>query len=164
MIQRLQTLYLAAASLLLLSWFFSPLATFLVGGQEFSFGVMGFSTQTVGVENIYLRTWPLLVLTAITCFISVVTIFLYKRRMVQIRLSMFNLFALLGLVGLMVYYVYQVKSVFDAAAQLSVQATSVIVQYSLVDAFPLVAALLTYLALRRIASDEALVRSMDRLR
>ncbi len=164
MIQRLQTLYLAAASLLLLCWFFSPLATFLVGGQEFSFGIMGFSTQTAGAENIYLRTWPLLVLTAITSLISVVTIFLYKRRMIQIRLCIFNFIALIGLVGLMAYYVYQVKWAFEAAAPQGVEVMSVVVKYTVVDAFPLVAALLTYLALRRIASDEALVRSMDRLR
>lgn len=64
----------------------------------------------------------------------------------------------------MAYYVYQVKWAFEAAAPQGVEVMSVVVKYTVVDAFPLVAALLTYLALRRIASDEALVRSMDRLR
>ena len=164
MIQRIQTLYLIAATLLLAFWFFSPLATFLVGGQEFSFGIMGFSTQSASAENIYLRTWPLLVLTSICTLISLVCIFLYKRRMVQIRLCIFNFIALVGLVGLMAYYVFQVKSVFEAASLNAVQAVNVAVKFSVVDGFPLVAALLTYLALRRIAADESLVRSTDRLR
>lgn len=164
MIQRIQTLYLAGATILLLFWFFSPLATFLVGGQEFSFGIMGFSAPSTNTENIYIRTWPLLMLTVLTTLISVISIFLYKRRMIQIRLCIFNFIALIGLVGLMAYFVYQVKSGFESAAQNTPQALSVATQLSYVDVFPLVAALFTYLALRRIASDEALVRSMDRLR
>jgi len=164
MIQRLQTLYLAGATLLLIFWFFSPLATFLVGGEEFSFGIMGFSTQNSGSENIYLRTWPLLVLTCITTLISLIAIFIYKRRMIQIRLCIFNLVSLLGLMGLLVFYVFQVQGAFEATAQHGAQLVSVVTKYSVVDVFPLVAALLTLLALRRIAKDEALVRSMDRLR
>ncbi len=164
MIQRIQTLYLAGATILLLFWFFSPLATFFVGGQEFSFGIMGFSTLSNSAESISIRTWPLLLLTALTTFISVGTIFLYKRRMIQIRLCIFNFVALIGLVGLLAYFVFQVKIAFENAAQNSPTAIAVASKFSYVDVFPLVAALLTFMALRRIASDEAMVRSMDRLR
>lgn len=164
MIQRLQTLYLAGAALLLIFWFFSPLATFLVGGEEFSFGIMGFSAQNSGAENIYLRTWPLLILTCITILISLIAIFTYKRRMIQIRLCIFNIVSLLGLMGLLVFYVFQVQGAFEATTLQGKEVVSVVTKYSVVDVFPVVAALLTLLALRRIAKDEALVRSMDRLR
>jgi len=36
--------------------------------------------------------------------------------------------------------------------------------YSLIFVFPIISSILTYLAIRKIAKDEALVRSMDRLR
>ena len=164
MIQRIQSLYLVGATILLLFLFFSPLATFLVGEQVFSFGIMGFSTQSENTESIYITTWPLLVLVTLIILISIVAIFLYKRRMVQIRLCIFNFVALIGLVGLMAYFVYQVRDAFGTSAQNTPQATAVVCQYSYVDIFPLVAAILTFLAIRRIASDEALVRSTDRLR
>ena len=93
-----------------------------------------------------------------------VTIFFYKRRLFQIRLCIFNFIALVGLVGLMAYFVYQVRDAFELAAQNSPKVVAVATKFSYVDIFPLVAALLTFLALRRIASDEALVRSTDRLR
>lgn len=39
-----------------------------------------------------------------------------------------------------------------------------VVDYSIINAFPLVAMVLSYLALRAIGKDEALIRSMDRIR
>ena len=48
---------------------------------------------------------------------------------------------------------YQVKSALNVPAN-----------FSIIDVFPLVAAFFTFMAIRRIARDEAVVRSMDRLR
>ena len=39
-----------------------------------------------------------------------------------------------------------------------------IVSYEITAIFPFVAAILTYLAIRAIGKDEALIRSMDRIR
>lgn len=99
------------------------------------------------------KTWPLLILTILTIVIALVTIFFYKKRMIQIRLSVFNFILLVGLEGLWGYYMYQVKSALNVPAN-----------FSIIDVFPLVAAFFTFMALRRIARDEAIVRSMDRLR
>ena len=39
-----------------------------------------------------------------------------------------------------------------------------IANYSIINAFPLVSVVLSYLAIRNIGKDEAMIRSMDRIR
>ena len=73
--------------------------------------------------------------------------------MIQIRLCVVNIVLLVGLEGLMFYYVRAAQSAVGEA-----------ISYSIVFIFPLAAAILIYLALRAIGRDEALVRSLDRLR
>lgn len=73
--------------------------------------------------------------------------------MLQIRLSVINIVLLLGLEGLMFYYVSVIKNELEGN-----------VSYNVLIVFPVVSAILVYLALRAIAKDEALVRSLNRLR
>jgi hypothetical protein len=96
---------------------------------------------------------PLIVLLTVTILIDVVTIILYKKRMLQIKLCILNIVLLLGLQGLLYYYISVTSH------QLGFNPT-----YSLIFIFPTISAILTYLALRGVAKDEKLIRSMDRLR
>ena len=83
-----------------------------------------------------------------------VTIFLYRKRILQIRLSVFNGLLMIGFYGLFIYYMSTIGAGDEE------------MNYSLKIALglPLVCLILDYLAIRNIGADEVLVRSLDRLR
>ena len=138
MLQRIQTIFLISAKLVLGSLFAFPLATAMIGQ---------------GGEGVMRAThFPTIIIQIIAYTITLITIFLYKKRMLQIRLCVFNCVLLLGYQGYVIWKVYLLSQI-ATAMQLSVTLVA-----------PLLAAILTFLALRGIAKDEALVRSLDRLR
>lgn len=154
MIQRIQTIYLLIVAALIGVLYFFPFASFVID-QDMSIyhlSVKGLIPDVVGANPIF-RVIPVIVIMIIIVIASLITIALFKRRMLQIRLCIVNIVLLLGLQGLMFYYVSVSKHQLGGHSS-----------YSLIFVFPIVAAMLTYLAIRRIAKDEALVRSMDRLR
>ena len=153
MIQRIQTLYLLIAALLmgLMTWL--PTARFEVGGEAFrltAFGIesVACSAAAVAETSLWVRIWVIL-----AGFLAWVAISLYKRRRAQMRLCMVEIGVLLAL---QVYVVLRLVQVGEQAAHQ--------MQYLLPALFPVIAAILTYLAYRTIRRDEALVRSIDRVR
>lgn len=152
MIQRIQSIYLLVISLLMASLFIYPYAELLgADGQLFVFNFNGLSIH--GEEGLYLQTIPPFILLSIIVFVAFISIFLYKKRMLQIRLNIFNIILLLGYLGLNYYYIQNFSKQLDG-----------IVSYHVTAIFPIVSVVLTYLAIRAIGKDEALVRSMDRIR
>jgi flagellar biosynthesis protein FliQ len=152
MIQRIQTLYLILAIAAMTLLFFFPFAEILSGeGLVYTFEFDGLHNSDA--ELIY-QTVPLIILISIIVGISLVSIFMYKQRITQMRLNFINMILMLGYVGLGYYYVNH----------FSTELKSVAVNYELYDVLPFVAALFTYLAIRAIGKDEALVRSIDRIR
>ena len=131
MIQRIQTLFLLAATGLLFSMFFSDIAYN--------------SSETIKYTNIT----ALLIMLIVTCTISFVTIFLYRHRVIQIRLTILNSLIMLGLQGWVMWLFFSRPEDFA---------------FSITAVFPIVAAILTFTAMRYIARDEAMVRSTSRLR
>jgi len=73
--------------------------------------------------------------------------------MIQIRLSVFNLVLQIGSLGLMYYFIYYANKQFADEFSLNV-----------LFVMPIIALVLTYLAIRNIGKDEALVRSVNRIR
>lgn len=154
MIQRIQTLYLIVVLILLSFIIFFPFADIIRISDEvhFSLGLRGlFSDQDILTERF--PVYPLVILFSLCIAITVFTIFMFKKRMIQIRLSVLNIILILGLQGIMYYYVRFAQTILDGS-----------VSYNLFFIFPLVCSILVFLALRAIARDEALVRSLDRLR
>ena len=147
MLQRIQTVYLLIIVALTVATLFLPLAVLQQGDALFSFDASGLSTM-IGEPELLYPAWGLFALTAIIAIIALVTIFLYKKRILQIRLCVFNALLILG------FYGYSLKGDMEGA--------SVSVKIAL--SFPLVNLILDYLAIRNIGADEALVRSLDRLR
>lgn len=154
MIQRIQSVFLLIATILLVFLVFFPYAEMVRSSDQniFELGFRGLINVSGG-EGIAFSSVTLSILMIICLLITIVTIFLFKKRMLQIRLSVFNIILLLGLQGLM-YYFFRV-----AEKTLSGSGT-----FSLLFVFPFVTAILVFLALRAISRDEALVRSLDRLR
>ncbi len=147
MIQRIQTLFILVAEMLIASLFFVNLADLSVNDELFTFSVKGIYNGDTLVFN----GLPLIIFIGLIVVLHLVTIFMYKKRIRQIRILSFTIILLLGLFGLFFYFAY---AGFDAPQ----------VAFKVPVAFPVVAAILDFLAIRAIGKDEALVRSMDRIR
>lgn len=133
---------------------FMPLAVLQSGDQFMSFDATGISTMTTQQPELIYPTWGLFALSAIVALVALVTIFLFKKRMLQIRLCVFNAILMLGIYGMFGFFIWNLKGQMD----------NVVVSLKFALAFPLVSLILDYLAIRNIGADEALVRSLNRLR
>ncbi len=154
MIQRIQTLYLFLAAVAIGMVFAFPLAELLVNNQNlFIFRYRGLYEIIENKEILSVPSYPLAILFAISLFITIITIFLFKNRNWQMRLSIINILLLLASPGVIYFYIAVAFKNFDAD-----------VKYSLFALMPIISAILTYMAYRGIRKDELLVMSMDRIR
>lgn len=154
MIQRIQTLYLLVVTALMAVVLFAPLAWF--GGEAGEFELHAFALEATGGETVQSTVYMGIVL-ALACVLPLVTIFLFRRRLLQIRLCVVEMVLLLGSLAMEgVYYFLSWRVFSDMAFHTQGLKPSI--------ALPLVCMLLTYLALRAIFRDEMLVRAADRIR
>ena len=151
MLQRIQTVYLLIIMALTIAILFLPLAVLQSGDQLFTFDATGISTMAA--QLIY-PTWGLFALTIVISLLALLTIFLFKKRILQIRICVFNAILMLGFYGLFAFFYW------DLGNQKEIFSLSLKIAFS----FPLISLILDYLAIRNIGADEALVRSLDRLR
>ena len=152
MIQRIQTFYLAVALVLMgvIGWL--PLAEIAVGDEIYSVTIQGITEMQS--DSIVMHAWHLLGMLAIIILLEIFVIFGYKKRIRQMRVATYNLIVMIGFV--------LVSWLFIRAASNSLGDGIYSLKIPL--AFPLVAAILNFLAIRAIGRDEALVRSIDRIR
>lgn len=130
---------------------FLPLGEIASADILYNFGVKGV-VKSSG-EMIY-NGMPLIILTIIILAINVFVIFKFKNRSLQIRFSIINMVLMVGFMLVSWYFI---------SASLK-QIGAGVYSFQLAMAFPIVAAILNYLAFRAIAKDEALVKSIDRIR
>jgi len=147
MIQRIQTVFIFVAALFISSLLKLEFASLIVNDKLYTFSAKGI----VSSEEIIYDGLPLMLFIALIVLLHLVAIFLYKRRIRQMRLLGFTILLLVGLTGLMFFFLY---TSFD----------DIKVAFKIPIAFPLIAIILDYLAIRAIGKDEALVRSLDRIR
>lgn len=151
MIQRIQTLYLLIAELLIAMLFFVPFAELAdKNGSLFQFSVFGV-VQEGGANGIVQRCWPIFILVCLVLLVLNLIILNFKRRTMQIKLSYIVIFLMICLTGLVYYYVSSNNPGGTFA-------------FKIYASFPLVAAVFLYLAIRGIVKDENLVKSIDRIR
>lgn len=131
MIQRIQTLFLLIVAGLIIA----------ILSSRFFF------TPEYSVK--YTEYTPFLILSIATLFIAFFTIFMYRHRVFQIRLCIFNM-VLLSAFQIWIACIFFTK---EGGAV-----------YSITAVFPIVCLILTLFALRRIAQDEMVVRASDSLR
>ena len=154
MIQRIQTVYLLIAEILIGLFYLVPFAGIKVkDGVVYRADIQGIYLEGTPNAGLIQRHWPIFLLWVILLILIFATIFLYKNRKLQIRLSNFSLLAILGLAGLTLF------EVFSGTQRLSGQFT--LTAYMI---FPVIAALFIILANRAIRKDDFLVRSIDRIR
>ena len=153
MIQRIQSLLLLIAAILTGVLCLTPFATILSEGALLKQTVWGIHT-TGEVAEMIVRTTPMGILTILATLLPLVTIFLFKRRELQMRLCVVEIVLLLGLCVYMGMYLFQSGS----------EAITDRLAFAPVDLFPVIAIVLMFIALKRIVRDEILVRSLDRIR
>jgi hypothetical protein len=147
MIQRIQTVYLIVITILLGLIFIFPIADIAATNAMYRFDILGIHKA----EELVMNGWPLMLFLSLVIVVHLVTIFLYKKRLLQVKLLILAIILLLGLFSSFFWFGYMG---FKGAS----------VGYKLTMAIPAAAIILDYLAIKAIAKDEALVRSVDRIR
>jgi hypothetical protein len=147
MIQRIQTLYLLVSVILIGLLFALPFAEISSAGAIYLFNFKGIILDNVIKEN----GIAISVLILLVIIMHGIAILNYKKRILQIRLIVFTILLMLGLFGLFLFFTY-------------FSFTNAQISFKISLIFPLIAIILDYLAIRSIGKDEALIRSIDRIR
>lgn len=151
MIQRIQTLFLLSVAVLSGLMLTGDLVTMDTGkGTLFN---ISFSGLAEGGGDVIQRLWPLSILLALVPALALVAVFLFKKRQLQMRITMFILLLSFGALILGAFYVIMFDRRID-----------VTIIWRVKSLFPLISAILAWLAYRAIMKDDLKVRSYDRLR
>ena len=162
MIQRRQTIFMLLSAIISALLFFMPLISFNANGEVMRFTIFGIENPIDTITFSQSYTWPLIVLTILMTLAPLVTIFLYKKRELQVRLCHLNMLVNIIFIGLVfIYYESDVMSVIFAVEN---DIYSLDVAYFIGMAIPLVNLVLEILAIRGIKKDIELLKSIDRLR
>ncbi len=159
MIQRIQSIYLLISSVLLSYLFFIPVAEYVTESNDV-LNLFCYAFIDTKVDQQVMVTVPIVILLVITILLSLVTIFLYKNRRLQIRISIYNIVLMFGLTGI-IYYYYK-TGILQLINEQNITISAQKMLYS--SLIPIFAAFFTYLAYKKILKDDALVKSIDRLR
>ncbi|MDZ7740916.1 MAG: DUF4293 domain-containing protein [Bacteroidota bacterium] len=159
MIQRIQTLFLlvvVAANVLI---FFFPIATFENEGLFYVYHmyIYKMSNMIPGSANLFSASlmFPLAAGIVVIGFLALITIFMYKKRLTQMRIIKIDIFLnILLVVVFFFFFVNTIETQLEATADYNFLSVS----------FPLISLLFLVLSYRAILRDEKLVRSADRLR
>ena len=142
--------------------FFVPLASFNANGDVMKFTLFGIQNPIEGITLSTAYTWPLVVLAALMTLAPAVTIFLYKKRELQVRLCRIDMLVNIIFIGLVfLYYESDIQQIIAAVEGDEYQLD---VAYFIGMVIPLVNLVLEILAIRGIKKDIELLKSIDRLR
>ena len=149
MIQRIQSVYLLIVAILSVIVISNPVGSFIgTDNSIIEFTNLSLISQD-GTESY--EPWALFAIQMISAIISLVTIFLYKKRMVQIRFTLFNIILAVGYYATLVTFVFMLKGESTFVPSWAV-------------CLPFVGIVLDWLAIRAIGKDEMLVKAYERLR
>ena len=150
MIQRIQTIHLLIALGLLVAVNFFPLVTATIPGGSCvvsSLGVTGFGGSTFWA-------WGLILFSSLAALLALVAIISFGNRRRQMSLCVYGILAALGFYACLGVQVWTIYSALPDATFVP----------ELAGQLPLISIIFFILAGRAIKRDEALVRSVDRIR
>lgn len=154
MIQRIQTVFLLIAIVLISFMFFAPLANFTdAHGKVYEMIYNRFYSVGNSPEKYSEKLNMFIYLIMAIIGVLIITLLSYKKRIIQIRLCTVSILLMVFLEIVVIFYFYQIKNMIGGTSAPG---------WGLI--FPIASAAFTYLAMRAITKDEALVRSLDRLR
>jgi uncharacterized membrane protein HdeD (DUF308 family) len=131
----------------MVSLFFVPAVELASGEILYHFNLKGFASENGEAID---RQWSLTLFGILVCLLNGLIIFMYRSRVLQMRLCIYNMILIIGMAGVCLYIVRMSPK--DA------------VYYHLPVVFPAIAVILHYLAFRSIRKDELMVQALSRLR
>lgn len=152
MIQRIQSVYLLVVTILLVVAMCQPVGNFI--------GADGIATNVfkpLGVtlaDGSFHSTWGLFSILLLSAVIALCSIFLFRNRMLQVRMTIFSSILLIGYYVAFVVFMFVLQDDLDAMT----------FQLGWALCLPVVSIVLNYLAFRAIYRDELMVKAADRLR
>lgn len=149
MIQRIQTVYLLIVAILMVVMMSFPVGHFYT---ETTVSDMTNLAVVAPDGSANYAPWALFAILVLVAVLALATIFLYKKRMFQIRLTLFSSIVLIG------YYATLAAFVWGTLKECG----SFTPSWTL--CLPLVSIILNWLAIRAIGKDEMLVKAYERLR
>ncbi|MFT4771476.1 MAG: hypothetical protein ACI9CP_000921 [Cryomorphaceae bacterium] len=158
MIQRAQSIYLFLAAITGLLTFFLPFAHYLEGDVKLAeyavFGVFNVQSDLVEMTGPFL--FPTWFISLFITMLPAVALFLYKKRPVQLRITRLGFLVNLSFI---VYLFFAIDSVHT-----KLYGDEVDILYHAGFYMPVVALTFLFLSIRGIKKDEALIKSLDRIR
>jgi len=151
MIQRIQTVYLILTTFIAILFLSGDIFSF-ENGTSLSFTGMIEKIGSTNMENVG-HNWFLIVLLFTIPVLSFVLVLLYKKRKLQLKMTLLLIGLILVTCGTLGYYCYD---------YLNNSSTEIVLSYRLI--LPLLMLIFSILAYRGIRKDEEIVRSYDRLR
>lgn len=157
MIQRIQSIYLLLITVLMSIFLTTSYARIIPDvNQTVVFHTYSIQKQ-VDAHHIVMieRTIPLLALVVITGLISLMNIFLFQKRILQMRLCFLIVVLLAGILVLVWFYYNGVKNDITGNLGTTFQFPAIL---------PVISIILCIMAYKAIHHDEALVKSYNRIR
>ena len=152
MIQRIQSIFLFASLCFMVAMFAVPIAELVFeSGEILDFKLSGFYQTEAGATTLISTQYSLIAFGVLICALNFIAIFMYKHRVLQLRLCMYNILLLAGLTGVGLFVLYSVQNVHS-------------VSFRLASVFPVISVILHYLAFLGIRKDELMVQALSRLR
>lgn len=158
MIQRIQSLYMLLSVVACVVCLASPIAHFSTQevvpvGDLYNLW-LSVPSDIAGEVQHQLTPWvALFALLALVSTFTLLNIFLYQKRSLQMRVLIYSMIVLVGYYIVGGIFVWRLCSEYDFS-----------VRPTVFGALPLVGLILDYLAFRGVHKDDSLVRSLDRLR
>lgn len=149
MIQRIQSVYLLVVTILLVTCLCLPVGTFV--GMDYSISEFTNLSVTSAAGEADYAPWAMFAILCLSALLSFGAIFLFKNRMLQIRLTVFGVILLIGYYATFIAFVFILKEERSFSPSWTV-------------CLPFVSVVLDWLAIRAIGKDEVLVKAYDRLR
>ena len=158
MIQRIQSLYLFAALVLLalMAFILSLGEISTVQGTVYHLKITDIFQPGTGSQALKSSGWLISAFIALFCniILLLIILFMFKNRKRQIGLCYLSMVILLCTEGIIAYFFYISARQFVNPG----------ITFNLPLVFPVIAMVLIYFAARYIKKDEALVKSVDRIR
>lgn len=160
MIQRVQTIYMLASVIAILTMHFFWLASFTIPEAVFELNSLGLVGHTPGFETDRM-CWDLFLLLLIMVLLPLIIIFLYKKRKLQLRMLIYT--AILNVAYFPLFF-WRTSQFSDVVSSLSAsQALEVSYNYMML-CMPVLSIFCLIMAMRGVIYDIALLKSLDRLR
>lgn len=154
MIQRIQSIYLFLAVCVLMLLTANPFAQVLLNtGDIITLEVFKQTADPVS-GKMGISLWPLAILLIVVLGLLILVLFLYRKRVLQVRLCMLTILIMFGFEAMIYLYTKLTLAQFQAEDSLFLWPALI----------PFIAIILTYLAMKAIQKDDAIVKSYERLR